>query len=99
MMVCSMDAEKLLEAISLQIKLARILLQIATPDTDDPSDVRVEARVVEHAGQALQLVRTLLRDAQVADGERAYIESELSQLEKDSNAHPLAKGKGRTSNR
>jgi len=98
MIVGSMDAEELVQAITLQIKLAGMLLQMATPDMDDPSDVGGEARVVEHAGHALELVRTLLPGAELADRERAYFESELSRLEKDFNAHPLAKRKLRTPN-
>jgi hypothetical protein len=82
METCAMDAAKLLECITIELKLARTLLALADPDMGDPTDPEGAACVIDHARTALEAVRTFMPKANLSITERAYIESELSYLER-----------------
>jgi hypothetical protein len=76
-----MNAAKLLEAITLELKLARTLLELADPDLGDPTDAEGAARVIQHGRTALEAARTFMPSAKLAATELAYLESELTYLE------------------
>jgi len=78
-----MDTAKLLESITIELKLARTLLELAAPDMRDPTDPEGTARVIHHARTVLEAVRTFMPKADLSLAERAYIESELSYLESE----------------
>jgi len=89
-----MDVEKMSEFIVFELKLARTLLQLAITDMADPTDTDAEARVIDHAGSALEMVRIFLPRASLPETESAYYQNELSCLEGKLQAHPLAARNG-----
>jgi len=90
----SIDAEKMSEFIVFELKLARTLLQLAVTDMGYPTDTDAVARVIDHAGGALEMVRTFLPRASLPETESAYYQNELSCLEEKLQAHPLAAKNG-----
>ena len=76
-----MDAAKLLELITLELRLAHMLLELAEADTGDPTDPEGAARIIQYGRSALEAVRTFLPAARLSVTELVYIESELSYLE------------------
>jgi hypothetical protein len=78
-----MDAAKLLELMTIELKLARALLTLADSDAAESTDPEGAIRVLDLAGTALETVRTFMSEANLPAAERAYIESELTSLEKE----------------
>jgi hypothetical protein len=79
--VSAMDPTNLLELITIELKLARALLELAAPDVRDPSDPEGTDRVIHHARTALEGARTFMPKANLSMTERTYLEGELSYLE------------------
>jgi|SRR5579862_8075369 len=78
-----MDPVKLREFITIELKLARTLLQLADPGMGDPADPDGEARVIEHAYDALEMVKKFIPKAGLPQGEREYYVEELTRLERE----------------
>lgn len=76
-----MDTAKLLEFITIEMQLARRLLELADWGRGDAADPEAAARAIEHAGRALEAARAFMPKADLSTAERAYIESELGYLE------------------
>lgn len=71
--VSAMDPAKLLELITIELKLARALLELAAPDGRDPSDPEGTDRVIHHARTALEGARTFIPRANLSITERIYL--------------------------
>jgi len=82
-----MGAAKLLELITIELKLAHTLLELPDADQGDPTDPESAARVINHADAALEAVRSFMPKARLSATERAYIESELEYLAREVQAH------------
>jgi len=85
-----MNAEKMGEFIVNELKLARTLLQLAVTNMADPTDSDGEVRIIDHADSALEMVRIFLPKVNMLRAEYAYYQNELSCLEEEVKAHPLA---------
>jgi hypothetical protein len=78
------------EFIAIELRLARTLLQLAVTNIDDTNDHDGEGLVIDHASSALEIVRIFLPKASLSETECAYYRNELSYLEGEVQAHPLA---------
>jgi len=83
MKICAIDAAKLLELMTSELKLANTLLAVADPDDRDPPDPETAVRILDHAHAELEMVRIFLPAANLPAAERVYIESEVSFLEEN----------------